>query len=214
MSPFDIFYQIILRENPPNLPEYSSAFDLHAPDALRTSDSIQGGIEMTTSRPKVRLITAAIAILISITPAWSQKPGGKRGVDVATVNLYVGADFAPITTLNPADPDYPVQLVTSVATIHAIIVASNFPARAAALAQEIVARSPDIVALQEVSLLRRQSPGDLIAGGTVPATDSRTGLSADSACRAAPIWWPLCRRFTGSEHGCGTAAGDRPVHIR
>ena len=125
---------------------------------------------MTTSRAKVRLLTAAIAILVSITPAWSQKPGGKRGVDVATVNLYVGADFAPITTLNPEDPDYPVQLVTRVATIHATIVASNFPARAAALAQEIVARSPDIVALQEVSLLRRQSPGDLIVRGTVPAT--------------------------------------------
>ena len=112
-----------------------------------------------TSRAKVRLITAAIAILVSITPAWSQKPGGKRGVDVATVNLYVGADFAPITTLNPADPDYFVKLVTSVATIHAYVVASNFPERAAALAQEIVARSPDIVALQEVSLIRRQSPG-------------------------------------------------------
>ena len=59
---------------------------------------------MTTSRPKVRLITAAIAILVSITPAWSQKPGGKRGVDVATINLYVGADFTRLTTLNPEGP--------------------------------------------------------------------------------------------------------------
>jgi endonuclease/exonuclease/phosphatase family metal-dependent hydrolase len=43
-------------------------------------------------------------------------------------------------------------------------------AGAAASIGEIVARSPDIVALQEVSLLRRQSPGDLIVGGTVEAT--------------------------------------------
>jgi endonuclease/exonuclease/phosphatase family metal-dependent hydrolase len=43
--------------------------------------------------------------------------------------------------------------------------------RAEALAEQIVRRGPDVVALQEVSLIRRQSPGDLIVRGTTPATD-------------------------------------------
>jgi endonuclease/exonuclease/phosphatase family metal-dependent hydrolase len=132
------------------------------------------------SSPEVRLrnrlsfrgMTAiAIAILFGLnTPSWAEGVGGKRGIDVASVNLYVGSDLSPVTTLNPADPAYPAKLVAGVATIYGRIVASNFPARATALAQEIVARGPDIVALQEVSLIRRQSPGDSVVGGTVPAT--------------------------------------------
>jgi endonuclease/exonuclease/phosphatase family metal-dependent hydrolase len=111
-----------------------------------------------------------IAVLFTSTPAWSQDIGGKRELDVASVNLYVGSDVSPITTLDPTDPAYGVKLITAVATVHARILASGFPQRAAALAQEIVARGPDIVALQEVSLLRRQSPGDSIIGGSSPAT--------------------------------------------
>jgi len=117
------------------------------------------------------MATFAIILLFGLhNPSWAQGPGGKRSIDIATVNLYVGADFTPLTTLDPRDPDFRTKLVARTATIHALILASNFPARASALAQEIVARSPDIVALQEVSLLRRQSPGDLVFGGNVPAT--------------------------------------------
>ena len=120
----------------------------------------------------VRMVAAiAIAALFTSTPAWSAEDvGGKRDIDVATVNLYLGADVSPITALNPADPAYGVKLVTAVATLHARVLASDFPQRALALAQEIVARGPDVVALQEVSLLRRQSPGDAIIGGRIPAT--------------------------------------------
>ncbi|HET9219703.1 MAG TPA: endonuclease/exonuclease/phosphatase family protein [Terriglobia bacterium] len=124
------------------------------------------------SQPRFVQVVAAIAIAVLFTsiPAWSQDVGGKRELDVATVNLYVGADVSAITTLDPTDPAYGVKLITAVATVHARILASGFPQRAAALAQEIVARGPDVVALQEVSLLRRQSPGDSIIGGIIPAT--------------------------------------------
>ena len=122
---------------------------------------------MVISRAKVQSVTAAIVIFFGInTPAWSQKPGGKRGVDVATINLYLGADVSPLAALNPQDPEF----LSTIATLHATILASDFPTRAAALAQEIVARSPDVVALQEVSLIRRQPSGDAIFGGRVPAT--------------------------------------------
>jgi endonuclease/exonuclease/phosphatase family metal-dependent hydrolase len=114
----------------------------------------------------------AVAIVCGLSTAgWSEEQGGgKREIDVATVNMYVGADFSPVTTLNPSDPNYGVKLLTGVATIYGRIVASDFPRRAEALAQQIVAHAPDLVALQEVSLIRRQSPGDAIVGGTMPAT--------------------------------------------
>ena len=124
------------------------------------------------SRIRFAQVVAAtvIAVLFTSTPAWSEDVGGKRDIDVVTVNLYIGADLSPITTLDPNEPGYPAKLVVAVATVHARILASGFPQRASALAQEIVARGPDVVALQEVSLVRRQSPGDFVFGGKVPAT--------------------------------------------
>ena len=44
-----------------------------------------------------------VLIILSLSTAgWSQgRDGGKREVDVASINLYVGADFTPIeVTLN------------------------------------------------------------------------------------------------------------------
>ena len=126
---------------------------------------------------RVLVSTVTIALIANVfslnTAAWAQgrNIGGKRGIDVATYNLYVGADFGPVLTLNPADPAYFPKLVAGVAAIHAQIMQSDFPARANALAEQIVTRLPDLIALQEVSLIRRQIHGDLIVGGTVPATE-------------------------------------------
>jgi endonuclease/exonuclease/phosphatase family metal-dependent hydrolase len=124
-------------------------------------------------RKQTAVLLAAITILSAFTTvagAQNRGIGGKRDVDVMTVNLYIGADFTPITTLDPSDPLFGLKLLNGVASIYGHIVASNFPKRADALAQEIVARAPDAVALQEVTMLRRQSPGDAIAGGQTPAT--------------------------------------------
>jgi endonuclease/exonuclease/phosphatase family metal-dependent hydrolase len=118
-------------------------------------------------------VTIAVAVLLGLSTAgWSQRQeiGGKRGIDVATMNLYVGSDFSPVTSLDPGDPNFLAKLLNGVATIHARIVASDFEKRAEAVAQQIIAHSPDLVGLQEVSLIRRQSPGDSLLGGTVPAT--------------------------------------------
>jgi endonuclease/exonuclease/phosphatase family metal-dependent hydrolase len=147
----------------------------------------------TASWKRFRLSTAAIvmiAIICSLSTAgWSQerdndgkrdgdvsarddrdrgrgpdRDDGRRDIDVATFNLYVGADFSPILTAPSLD-----AFLNGVVTVYSRIVQSNFPKRADALAREIVARGPDVVALQEVSLIRRQSPGDSLFGGT-PAT--------------------------------------------
>src|SRR3954468_24765799 len=122
---------------------------------------------------KTRFIVLIVSFSALTTAAWAQGPdiGGKRDLDVATFNLYVGADFTPLLALDPSDPAYFNKLIVAVATIHGQVLQSNFPVRAEALAEQIVRRGPDLVALQEVSLIRRQSPGDLIVGGTTPATD-------------------------------------------
>jgi endonuclease/exonuclease/phosphatase family metal-dependent hydrolase len=116
--------------------------------------------------------TLALVLISGVcSAAWAQRAdGGKRDVDVMTVNLYVGSELTPVTSLNPADPDYGLKLLQGVATIWGHVVASNFPVRAEALAREVAGRLPDLLALQEVSLFRRQSPGDAIVGGQVPAT--------------------------------------------
>lgn len=47
---------------------------------------------------------------------------------------------------------------------------NDFAVRAAALAEEIAAVKPHVIGLQEITTFRIQDPGDLVLGGTVPAT--------------------------------------------
>lgn len=95
--------------------------------------------------------------------------GAKRDVTVLTRNLYVGADFSPVVLAlaqgNLSD------IPALVSTAYEQIVASDFPTRAKALAAEIGATRPELVGLQEVSLIRTQFPGLLITGQATPATD-------------------------------------------
>jgi endonuclease/exonuclease/phosphatase family metal-dependent hydrolase len=122
---------------------------------------------------KLQIIGIACLMLFGLPTAWAKDKSnnGQRDIDVATINLYVGADFTPVLTLDPFDPQYNQKLLGGIATSYAQIIQSNFPLRAEALAEQIVTRGPDVVSLQEVSLLRRQSPGDRIFGGSVPATN-------------------------------------------
>ncbi len=101
---------------------------------------------------------------------WKGK-GPKHDLTVMTRNLYVGADFGLVTDLDPTDPMYLSKLVEAVTTVsYTILVQNDFRIRAAGIADEIVAEKPDLVGLQEASIIRLQSPGDLAGGGTTPAT--------------------------------------------
>lgn len=120
---------------------------------------------------KLPLLLLSLAALTFALPG-SAKPGnsnGPRAVDVMTANLYVGGDINRVMTLDPTDPEYLTKLVLTVTGIYSDIVASDPQARLKALARQIARRGPDMVALQEVSLIRVQVPGDLITGGTTPA---------------------------------------------
>ncbi len=96
--------------------------------------------------------------------------GGKRGVKTMTINLYVGGGIGRVVALDPADPGYVTNLIATVTGIYYEIVASQPAARLQGVADEIAARMPDIVAVEEASLIRNESPGDLIIGGANPAT--------------------------------------------
>lgn len=112
------------------------------------------------------LVLAAV-LLATSTGACKSDDGGLVGiglpVTVFTHNLYLGSDIMPLISIPSPDA---VKDVTPL--LWANVQASNFPARAKVLAAQIVAAAPDLVALQEVTLYRRQVPSDYQPGDAVP----------------------------------------------
>ena len=113
------------------------------------------------------------SLLVSAVPAQAGVTGvgGKRSVDVMQVNLYVGGGLQRAVALDPSDPNYYSKLVAAVTGIYYESLASQPPLRVQAVADQIAARMPDLVSVEEASLIRNQSPGDLAYGGTIPATN-------------------------------------------
>ncbi len=84
-------------------------------------------------------------------------------VTVLTHNLYLGTGLTGLALASD-----PARVPALAAGLWGNIQASNFPERAKVLAAQIVAAAPDLVALQEVSLYRRQFPSDYQPGDAVP----------------------------------------------
>ncbi len=91
---------------------------------------------------------------------------GRGAPTVMTWNIYVGADLDKV--IAATDPS---QIPILVAEAYQTLLATNFPERAEAIADQIARTRPHLIGLQEVSLIRRQSPGDAVIGGTTPAQD-------------------------------------------
>jgi len=85
---------------------------------------------------------------------------------VMTYNVYVGGSAERVLSVENV-----LQVPTEVANMYSTVIASDFPSRAVAIAKSIKTYQPHLIGLQEISLIRRQSPGDRIAGGTVPAEE-------------------------------------------
>lgn len=85
---------------------------------------------------------------------------------VMTYNVYVGSSAEPLLSVENL-----LQVPTEVANMYDNVIASDFPGRAAAIAKSIKLYQPHLIGLQEIALIRQQTPGDRIAGGTVPAEE-------------------------------------------
>jgi len=85
---------------------------------------------------------------------------------VMSYNIYFGSSLNSILSV-----ENPLAVPTEVANMYNNVKASDFPGRAAAIAKSIKTYQPHLIGLQEISLIREQSPGDRITGGTVPAED-------------------------------------------
>ena len=84
---------------------------------------------------------------------------------VMTYNVYVGAHMGPV--LLATGQEVPIE----VANTYNQIIASDFPSRARGIAKSIKAYHPHIIGFQEITLLRRQTSGDRVNGGNVPAEE-------------------------------------------
>lgn len=87
-------------------------------------------------------------------------PPDTEPLTVMTYNVYVGANMEALLSITNL-----VEVPAAVADTYAAFMATDFPGRAAGIASAIKAHQPHIIGLQEISLLRRQSPGDRLTGG-------------------------------------------------
>ena len=110
----------------------------------------------TTIAPRISLALLATLLALGVlTGCASPKPA----VTILTQNLYMGFDALALLE-RPTPPN--------VEAAFAEVAASDFAARAAALADEIAEEPPDLIALQEAVLFRTQEPGDLLRGNFAP----------------------------------------------
>ena len=108
------------------------------------------------------LVTGVLFFSASAGPAAA---GEGQKVKVMTQNLYVGADLDRI-----ANAASFAEIPGVAASVHDIIMMSNFDERAGAIADQIAKHDPHLIGLQEVTLLRRQTPSDMDLG-TFPPTN-------------------------------------------
>ncbi|HWP38765.1 MAG TPA: endonuclease/exonuclease/phosphatase family protein [Gemmatimonadales bacterium] len=92
--------------------------------------------------------------------------GGAGGLVVMTRNVYVGSNIDSIPRAESLE-----DLLLRVTHQFGVIQSTNFAERAEAIADEIAATRPHLIGLQEISKILRQYPGDILSGGTTPATD-------------------------------------------
>jgi len=85
---------------------------------------------------------------------------------VMTYNVYLGSSTKAVLNVENL-----LEVPTEVANVYNNFIASDFPGRAAAIAKSIQKHRPHLIGLQEMSLIHRQSPGDRITGGLVPAEE-------------------------------------------
>ncbi len=112
---------------------------------------------MRPIRRPVLLLAALVAFGLAACDEGAPLVDAQEEVEVTvmTRNLYLGADlFVLLEAQNPE------ELVARAGQLYNTVLATDFPTRAGALADEIEAADPALIGLQEVSLYRVQAPSD------------------------------------------------------
>jgi len=145
---------------------------------------------------------------------------GKRKADlkVMTQNLYLGSSLGPALEAKTGE-----EFVEAVARIYSTVQYTNFPARAQAIADEIQAKQPDLIGLQEVTKWTTEGlnppPGYDFLAILEGALEERglhyTAASISHNAKIGPA--PLavsessCPVLEGPEFTCGVTLEDRDV---
>ena len=107
------------------------------------------------------LIIAVAGVLVPAVSAQAGEGGPK--LTVLTRNIYQGTDLTNVVTATT----FP-GFVAAVTQDWGNVVATDFPARARALAADVRRVRPDVIGLQEVSLWRDQLVSDAVTGAPAP----------------------------------------------
>jgi endonuclease/exonuclease/phosphatase family metal-dependent hydrolase len=115
-------------------------------------------------------VAAALAVVAVAGPAAtaSAKPKAKAKPDVTVMsrNLYLGADIIKLVSAANVD-----DMKQQVKTLHEDVDKTNFPVRATAIAAEIAAKKPDLIAVQEVARYYRSADATPGQAATTPLYD-------------------------------------------
>jgi endonuclease/exonuclease/phosphatase family metal-dependent hydrolase len=125
--------------------------------------------QLARSLRRRSLLAIIVVVLAVLLPAGVAQAGGQGGpkLTVMTRNLYLGTGLTNTVGVGSLG-----QLVAAVTQDWANVLATDFPTRAGALADEIADAHPDVVGLQEVTLWRDQTPSDIVSPTPVLAPNA------------------------------------------
>ncbi len=113
-----------------------------------------------------RILNIGLAVLLVSGAVGCESDEGPENIKVMAWNIYVGADTDPIMLAQTVE-EIPVEVAYALLDVFA----TNFLERVQAIVDEIAAEKPHLIGLQEVSIIRRQSPGDYLIGNPTEATE-------------------------------------------
>lgn len=161
------------------------------------------------------VLTAFSAACGSEDPIGPVEPPGSMGFverspDAGEIRLMSRNLYQGFSTLAPLLEATPQQIPVVAAEIFGEVVATDFPARAERLAEEIAFSQPHLVGLQEVSRFRRQVPADFMLNASEDVYDfleilfdalEARGLDYEVAANVQNIDAEVPILFPGSPNG-------------
>jgi len=132
-------------------------------------DSLESSIKSSINNSmKYLVVWSLLLTIVFVLPAEADETSqqGSGPIKVQTWNLYVGADLLRVVNVGSAE-----EIPIAVAQTHQTIQQTDFPERAQAIAEQVKRSLPDLIGLQEVSLLRTQFPSDFFQGNPQLAQD-------------------------------------------